>query len=42
MYDWLYISVPCACNSYSSQERASDPLELELQMLVSCYMGAGN
>lgn len=33
----VYTHVPCAC-----QERASGPLELELQMLVSCCMGAGN
>ena len=28
--------------AYGDQRRASDPLELELKVVVSCHVGAGN
>ena len=39
---WFYVYVLSACSILRSQKRASDLLELELQMVVSLHMGAGN
>lgn len=38
----MYRRAPPACNAYVDQKRGSDPLELELQIPVSCQMGAKN
>lgn len=35
------ICVPCVCSTYRGWKKESDPLRLELQVLVSCPMGAG-
>jgi hypothetical protein len=32
----------CMSGTYRGQKRLSDPLVLELQMVVSCHEGAGN
>lgn len=32
----------CLSGAYRGQKRASDLLGLQLQMVVSCHMGAGN
>lgn len=32
----------CVPSALSSQKRASDPQELQLQTAVTCHMGAGN
>jgi hypothetical protein len=37
-----YMYTTCVFGTCGSQKRVSDPLELELQMLVSCLMVAGN
>ena len=37
----MYVRTPVSCSAYG-QKRASDPLELELWMVVSRHMGAGN
>lgn len=31
----MYVSTPCVCRASSSQKWASDPLKLELQIVVS-------
>ena len=36
------MSVHHVCSAHGSQKGQSDPLELELQMVVSLYVGAGN
>ena len=36
------VSVPCACSAHGGQKKLLVPLELELQMVVSHYVGAGN
>ena len=33
---------PCVLGAHGGQRRASDPLELELQMVLGCHVGAGN
>ena len=38
----MYVCASHVCSAHESQKRASGLLELELQMAVSCYMGAGN
>lgn len=38
----VYICVPCAGRILQRPEEALDPLELELQMVVSCRVGTGN
>lgn len=38
----MYVSVPCVCLLLSKARRTSDSLEIELQMIVSCHMGARN
>lgn len=38
----MSVGVMPACISVYHQKRASDSLELELQMIVSCHVGAGN
>lgn len=38
MYAYL-LCLPSACGD---QKTASDPLKLELSMIVSCYVGAGD
>lgn len=39
---YMYISEPTSYSARGGQKRASDPLELELQAVVICYVGAGN
>jgi hypothetical protein len=39
MYVGMYVHYICTC---PSQERISEPLGLELQIVVSHHMGAGN
>lgn len=39
MYVCVHLSV---CRSLRGSEEASDPLELESEMVVSSHMGAGN
>ena len=41
-YEHGYICVPWVSSSHGGQKRASDPLKLELQTIVSYHMGAGN
>lgn len=38
----LHLCAPQECSSRGSQKRESDPLELELQMVVSLQKHAGN
>lgn len=40
----LLVSKCAMCNPYTwgSQKKASDALELELWMVVSCFVGIGN
>lgn len=38
----MYARVPHICSTCGSKERASDYLKLELQMLGSLHMDAGN
>lgn len=42
MYVSVYMYTMCILGAQESQKRASDVLELELQTLVSCNVGAGN
>ena len=42
VYDCMCINVPGACSTQRGQKRASDPLELELQMVVSYQVSDGN
>lgn len=37
-----YVCAPCACGAHRGQKMASDPLGVELQMVVSFHVGAGN
>lgn len=38
-----YISEHCVCSAYGGQKRLSDsPLEMKLQMVVTCHVGVGN
>jgi hypothetical protein len=36
----LCLCTTCKALTHKNQKMASDPLELELQMVVSCHMGA--
>ena len=36
------VYVHMSADACGGQKRASDPLELELQEVVSCHVGAGN
>lgn len=36
------VCIPCLCSAYSVKKRASDPLGLKLQMIVSYQVDAGN
>jgi hypothetical protein len=38
----LHVCAACVCSTYRGQKRALDPLELELQMVVSHHVCAGN
>lgn len=38
----MCVYVLSACSARRGQQRALDPLELELQLAVSCHEGAGN
>lgn len=38
----MCVCVPCACRALVSQKRESDPLGLELLMVVSYHIDAGN
>jgi hypothetical protein len=43
-FGYIYVSVLCVCmpGACGGQKRASDPLELELQMVVNCHVSSGN
>lgn len=38
----VYVCAPCMYLVPRSQKRAKDPLELELEIVVSCHLGAVN
>lgn len=38
----MYACVPHACSAYERHMRAPDSLELELQLVASCCVGAEN
>lgn len=38
----MYVCVQCAYSVCRGQKRLLDPLELELQMVVSCHVGVGS
>lgn len=39
----MYVCTPCMCLKPTEVRRGHQiPLDLELQMVVSCHMGAGN
>lgn len=38
----MFLSIPHVCTAQGGQKNASDHLELELQMVVICYVGAEN
>lgn len=38
----LHVCVPCEYRTHRDHRGASEPLELNLQMLASCQVGAGN
>lgn len=38
----LFECAPYACSAHGDQKRASDPPELELHMVLSHHVGAGN
>ena len=38
----MYVCIPHACNARSVQKSAVDSLGLDLQMVVSWHVGAGN
>lgn len=45
MYEYvafMNVCVPCTCSAWGGQKRALDVLQLELQMIMICLMGAGN
>lgn len=44
MYGYLpvYVCNVCVHGTRGGQKRALDPLELELQMVIICHVGAGN
>jgi len=42
MYVCLYVCVPPVYRVYGNPKRTLGPLELELQMVVNCHVGAGN
>lgn len=41
-FAWVVLSTPHVCTAQGGQKRASDPLELELQVVVICHVGAEN
>lgn len=41
VYSWMYVCAPCACSTHEGQQRALDPLKLELRAVVSHYVSAG-
>ena len=41
-FPFLHVYTPHACRAYEGQKRPQDPLELKLQMVVSCPMAPGN
>lgn len=40
--DCIYVCVICAGSAHRNLKRASDTMGLELQMVVSCHVGARN
>lgn len=38
----MYVCVPSVCSGHREQKKVLDPSELELQMVVSLHVGAGN
>lgn len=41
-YMYVYLSTTCVPSTQECQKRPSDPLELELQMDLSCHVAAGS
>ena len=46
-YEWVFCLYACLCpmcmsGAHGSQKWMLDPLELEVQMVMSLYVGAGN
>lgn len=41
MFAYMYAHVPHVCFVPRGQKKMPDPLELELQKVVSCHVGAG-
>lgn len=41
-YRYAYLCSTCLSGALEGQKKLMDLLELELQMIVSCYVGAGN
>ena len=41
-FAFMCVHVLCECGTSGGQKRALDPLELELQMVVSHHVAAGN
>lgn len=39
---WVFYLFKSVCISRRDQKRASDHAELELEMVLNCYVGAGN
>lgn len=42
LFIFMCTGMPYTCCAHGGQKRISGPLDLELQMVESCYMGAGN
>ena len=38
----MYVCYPCVPGVHGGQKRASDPLDLELKMIVGNHEGTGN
>ena len=38
----ILVWASCVCNAHRCQKKVLDPLELELQTVVSYHVGAGN
>lgn len=38
----MCVCATCMCITHGGQKRASGPVELNLQMVVSCLVGTGN
>ena len=38
----MYVCTPCACSAHGGQKKVLGVMELELQVVMSCSVGAGN